>query len=351
MPVGFGASVTVIEYQWTAFKSAVATKNLTSLMQYYNDGTTYNIFVFDGSLLALTCNIWQATVPAGIIASGYSQAQNNTDLTDFTTNYQASANKRISNCDKFGNPVTVEFSNAVVMSPPPGVTGGVINGYVGTSATSGVPVRATAYTAQGSGAQRSVKSSSANDTSAGTGAQKIIVTYLDTTLSAYLTETITMNGTTAVNTVGTTSAFLERMDVSQTGTLTGNAGTISIFTTTAGGGSVWGTMAAQDNQTYWAHHYVLAGQTCYLGGLVCGATAVPGQITIQVQGNPTATNLPQKAVGSTYLHGSESGNTPMVDHEFFHPLPIAGPNFFWLSERPNAVTASTAYGSFEYSQF
>jgi hypothetical protein len=33
------------------------------------------------------------------------------------------------------------------------------------------------------------------------------------------------------------------------------------------------------------------------------------------------------------------------------PVPIPGPDLIWLVERPNAVTASTAYGTFEYMEF
>src|SRR5512135_49274 len=74
-------------------------------------------------------------------------------------------------------------------------------GYVGTSATSGKVIRATTYTPQGTNAQRSVKSSSASDTAAGTGAQTITLNYLDATNILLASETITLNGTTAVNTV------------------------------------------------------------------------------------------------------------------------------------------------------
>ena len=56
---------------------------------------------------------------------------------------------------------------------------GRAQGYVGTSAASGVVVRATTYTPQGTNAQRSFKSTSASDTSAGTGARTVTINYLD----------------------------------------------------------------------------------------------------------------------------------------------------------------------------
>lgn len=79
------------ELTWTNFKAiAITSKNLP--IQYFNDGSTYTIWAFDGPC-AYACTIWQGTVPDSVIASGYSQAQNNTDQTDFTTNYQSGANK------------------------------------------------------------------------------------------------------------------------------------------------------------------------------------------------------------------------------------------------------------------
>src|SRR5580693_41126 len=140
MAVAFGSGVTVITSFWTSFKATVQSKSLR--VKYVDDGVITNVFAFDGPTLAYSAIMYDGgNVPDGLQAT-YSVAQNNTDLSDFTTNWQPTANARINRSDKFGNPIVNEFTNAVVMSPPPGVTGGVVNGYVGTSATSGVPVRA-----------------------------------------------------------------------------------------------------------------------------------------------------------------------------------------------------------------
>src|SRR5579863_7019322 len=124
---------------------------------------------------------------------------------------------------------------AFAMGLYPGQTSGLSAGYVSTSATSGVAIMASTYTPQSSNAQRSVVSTSTHDASAGTGAQKVLVTYLNVAMGSYETETITMNGTTAVNTVGTDYCFIESMKVTQIGTGGGNLGTINFMTTTAGG--------------------------------------------------------------------------------------------------------------------
>lgn len=219
-------------------------------------------------------------------------------------------------------------------------------GYTATSATSGKVIRATTYTPQGTNAQRSVNSTSASDTAAGTGAQKITINYLDTSFTLQ-SETVTLNGTGAVNTVSTTIAFIESIVVSQVGSGGGNVGTIQIFTGTAGGGSVWGSIAPSDNQTFWAHHYVPTGVTCYLIAFSAGSTVVAGQCNLNHSGNPLSTNTPQLQIGLTIMHVAAG----TWDHQFEVPIALPGPDLVWLVERPVATTASTAVAGFEYIQF
>lgn len=225
-------------------------------------------------------------------------------------------------------------------------TTGRAQGYVGTSATSGVAVRATAYVPQGTNAQRSVKSTSANDASAGTGAQSVTINYLDTSFVAH-SETVTLNGTTAVNTVGTNIAFIESMVVATVGTGGGNAGTIELFTAVTGGGSIWGSIAAGDNQTFWAHHYVPSGVTCYIIDMTTGSTAVAGQTNINHFGNPLSTNLPELQIGVTIMHGG--GGT--WDHTYQAPLAVPGPDLILLTEKPVTNGVNTVFAGFEYVQF
>lgn len=228
---------------------------------------------------------------------------------------------------------------------PAGGQGGLVTGYIATSSTNGVAIRATTYTPQGANAQRSIKSTSASDTSAGTGARTVTISYLDTSF-VLKSETITLNGTNAVNTVNSDIAYIENMVVETCGSGGGNVGTINFFTTTAGGGSIWGSIAAGDNKTFWAHHYVPTGMTCYPLTIVGGSTVTAGGLTINCSGDPSTTN-PQLNVAGTYVHAGAN----FVRHSFEVPIPIVGPDFIWLVERPVASTASTAYGTFEYIQF
>jgi len=263
---------------------------------------------------------------------------NKADATEFEATYK----NAIYNTD--GNPMQTPYEWAATLGLLPGVVVGRASGYVGTSGTGGVAVRATAYSPQGTNAQRSLKSSSANDTAAGTGARTVRVTYLNTSFELK-TEDVTLNGTAAVNTVATDIAFLEKMEVLTAGTQGGgNAGTISIYTATAGSGSVWGSIATGDNMTYWAHHYVPTGKTCRLLCMSGSATVVGGSTTFNRSGNPLGTTQPQKGLGTTLVHGVANYN----NHEFRIPIALVGPDFVWLVERPLAATASTAYGFFEY---
>jgi hypothetical protein len=223
---------------------------------------------------------------------------------------------------------------------------GRAQGYTATSATTGKAIRATTYTPQGANAQRSFKSSSASDAAAGTGAQTITLNYL-TAAFVLKSEVITLNGTTAVATVNTDIAFIESIVVATVGSAGGNVGTISIFTDNAGVGTVWGSIAASDNMTFWAHHYVPAGVTCYLLNYSAGATVVAGQCNVNAIANPLVATNPQLQVGLTIMHAAAS----TWDHEFTVPLAIPGPALVFLTERPVAATASTAVAGFEYMQF
>lgn len=223
---------------------------------------------------------------------------------------------------------------------------GHANGYTATSATSGKVVRATTYTPQGANAQRSVNSTSANDTSAGTGARSVTINYLDVNFTLK-SETITLNGTTGVNTVNTDIAFIESIQVTTVGSGGGNAGTIQVWTSTGATGSVWGSIAVSDNQTFWAHHYVPANVTCYVTNILGGATVVAGQTNLNHIGNPLVATNPQLQAGSTIVHAAANS----FEREFVVPLVFPGPDLIWLVERPVASTASTAVGSFGYVQF
>lgn len=111
----------------------------------------------------------------------------------------------------------------------------------------------------------SVSSSSANDTSAGTGARTVQIYGLDANYNEQ-TETISLNGLTGVN---TTKSYLRiyRMIVRTAGTTENNDGNIYIGTGTITDGkpaTVYGLIDIGYNQTLMAIYTVPAGKTGYL---------------------------------------------------------------------------------------
>jgi hypothetical protein len=222
---------------------------------------------------------------------------------------------------------------------------GTVSGYIGTSATTTVTIRASAYTPPGNNVQRSIKSSSANDTAAGTGARSVKITYFDASLNGPFTETITLNGTTAVNTVSTTMAFIEKMEVATVGSGGGNAGTLTLTTTTGGAGSTIGTVMAGDNRTFWTHHYVPVGKSCYVYIYRGSATVAAGAAFLNTL-NPIDPLVAQQNPTGTMRHG-----TTTIAIDFAVPLVVAGPALIFINEKPDVTTASTAFGSFDFIEF
>lgn len=176
------------------------------------------------------------------------------DQSDFETNYQSGGNgivdipktmglelkrqniNRFNSINKFGSSTAVTATRHPVWN-----NGG-------------------AYTYLSSADTLEVYSSSANDTSAGTGARTVEIQGLDANYNVQ-TETITLNGTTAVT---TTNSFLRvyRAKVITAGSGEENAGDITIETTT--GSTVQAEIIATNNQTLMAIYTVPAGKTAYI---------------------------------------------------------------------------------------
>ena len=345
--VSFNNCPTVL-LRWPDFKTIIQAKNLQ--IQYIQDSIIYNIFAYDGSvvyncILAYDSNNY----PFSSLSPDYSQSQNDTDVSDFTTNFLSSANKRISGTDTFGNPIYCPINYAISFGLFPNVNSGTINGYVPTSATTTVALRATAYIQPGTAAQRSLKSSSTNDASAGTGARTVQITYYDGYMTGPYTEIVTLNGTTTVATVNSNIQFIEKMEVLTVGSGGANAGTISLFVNNAGSGGTIGTIAASDNSTFWAHHYVPANKICYLLGVRAGGTATNGSVNVQITGSPLISNLAFKNISGSIRYGS--ANQVVSIYEWELPIQIPGPNMIIMNAKPDATTASTTLGSFDFFEY
>src|SRR4051812_44779293 len=114
-------------------------------------------------------------------------------------------------------------------------------GQVTTAATTRVPLNATTYNEQTSGAQRSFKSSSANDAAAGSGVRQVKIVYYTLSSAGVIagpfTEIVTLNGTVAVPTVATNIALVERLEAVAVGSGGVAAGTITLYDDAGGAGS------------------------------------------------------------------------------------------------------------------
>lgn len=239
-------------------------------------------------------------------------------------------------------------SPSLSISPLPATGSKFSFGDVTTAAQTLAVVTRTAYTEQTTNAQRSFASSSANDTSAGTGARTIRLTYLDQTGAGPFTETITLNGTSRVNTVATNVCFIEKIEVITAGSTGSNVGIISIYTVATAGGSVFGTIAATDNQTLWAHHYVPTGKTSFISGFAMGSNSTTvggGANFILKTGQPTVANSVELQVSDfVTLYGQSSTNT----REYSSPIQVPGPARIRAYVTPS-TSASTVYrASFDF---
>jgi hypothetical protein len=223
---------------------------------------------------------------------------------------------------------------------------GLAFGQVVLTAITPVPVRSQAYTEPTSAAQRSLVSSSASDSSASTGARTVKITYYDATMAGPYTETVTMNGTTAVNTVNSNICFIEKMEVvTYGGGATIPVGTISLKSTTGGGGTTIWTIAAGEGQTFSAHHYVQASKTCYLTGFEGGIKGADTTGFYLKAAYPLTANSFEKVVSET-LRAPSSGNTPI--RVFGTAIPVAGPARITLWTAPDSTSSRTYYGSFDF---
>lgn len=219
-------------------------------------------------------------------------------------------------------------------------------GYVNTSSTANQAVRATPYAPPGADGQRSIVSSSANDTAAGTGARTVTIRYL-TAAFVLKSETIALNGLTPVNTVNTDIAYIECIFVATVGSGQINQGVISLFTGLAGGGSVIASCAIGDQGTAYAHHYVPASVTCYVMKFCAGATVVAGVSNLVHQQSLATLFAPTVQIGEPIVHPAAG----QWDHDYPIWLTLTGPDLIWVNEQPVAVTANKTWAGFEYVEF
>jgi len=237
-------------------------------------------------------------------------------------------------------------------SAAPGISAGRVAG-----AGAGVfsPVRQTVYVEQTTNAQRSIVSTSANDSAAGTGARTVVITYLDDTGAGPFAETVTLNGTTAVNTVNNNICFIESIAVATVGSNGSNVGTLNLYTGTGATGIIFaavgtGAVAAGvgDNRTFYAQHYVPSGKSVRIYALLAGIVAAAGggsSVTVLRSRNPTSIIDPWHVV-SDFINASQ-GNS--LNRPYPTSIRLAGPAVVLAYATPTNNN-STATCSFDWSE-
>lgn len=92
MAVAIAPQFTQRIYKWTAWKVIRTSKSL--IHQHDDDGVIYTIYGYDGPEVHV-CQIYKGTVPYQVVNDGYSQAQNDSDKSDFETNWMSSSNTSV----------------------------------------------------------------------------------------------------------------------------------------------------------------------------------------------------------------------------------------------------------------
>jgi len=139
--------------------------------------------------------------------------------------------------------------------------------------------------------QMTVSSADADDTSAGTGARTVLITGLDANY-AVISETVTMNGQTAVT---TTNSFLRinAMLVTTAGTSLANEGVIYIGSGTVTSGvpaTIYNVIAAGFNNSTSSQYTIPAGYTGYLAVARIGLAQDAGTTLITARTRFVGTN-------------------------------------------------------------
>jgi hypothetical protein len=162
-----------------------------------------------------------------------------------------------------------------------------------------------------------VSSSSASDTSAGTGARSVFILGINGT-GGYVSETVVLNGQTAVTTIHEYDA-IERVTVVSVGSGGVNAGTIYVGTGTVTSGVpavTYSAMGIGDNLALVGHWTCPAGYTGYLtyGSITCGTANTNQYITARLK-QRGQDGIIRTAAITTIGNGT-------ADYDFAYPVKI-----------------------------
>jgi len=166
-----------------------------------------------------------------------------------------------------------------------------------------------------------------------------------------VSETVTLNGTTAVATVHSYQ-FIESLTVSKAGSGGANAGTITLYVNNSGGGGTITTIGVGnviagvgDNQTFLGMHYVRASKTCYINGVAWGLDGIEPSVGLLLRVvNPLAIGPAETTAFMPLANRFVSGS-----YKLTNPITITGPSRVRLYR--TSTTGNYISGMFEYMEF
>jgi hypothetical protein len=162
------------------------------------------------------------------------------------------------------------------------------------------------------------------------------------------TETLTMNGTTAVVTTNTNICFIEKIEVLTAGSGRKTAGAISLYANTAGTGTVIGSIAASTTKTFWCHHYTPPGFTCNITGITVSTSGTVfgngGNFTLTASPVLNANYIDQQVSDNLVVPGAVAFSSRI----YATPIQIAGPSRItgWIA--PNGTATYNNFMSFDF---
>jgi hypothetical protein len=262
--------------------------------------------------------------------------ENNFEFWRITPKRAGHVNLRDNDGNQFGvatNPIIVAQGNSL---------GAMFFSDITTAANAQVIVNRTPYTEQTTDARRSIKSSSTSDAFGGTGAITVHLHYFNSNLTGLLTETITLNGTTCVQTTASNIAFIESIEVISTGSTKSNVGTLTLSSNNTCGGTTIGTVAPTNNRTLWGHHYIASGKICNITGISVshsGTTVGSGGVfSIFAIESPISSSPSIQISDFIRLYGQSS----TFSRTYSSPIKVIGPAKILVQVTPE-TTSSTVY--------
>lgn len=229
---------------------------------------------------------------------------------------------------------------------------GIREGYVTSTSTATAIVRASLWADPGDGGQRSIKSSSNGDASAGSGVRTVRVTYYRSDGSGPFIEDKTLTGTTALAFTETDLRFVERIEALTVGGNGASVGNIDICTNNNGTGTVLGRINAGENSTYWAHHWIPPGKVMNLTSIFVASRSTGilgagsnGRVVARKQALLTANAAVTDVIFGVRV--TRDGSTTLLLQQDV-PVRVEGPCMFFLWKRADGTESTEWFVGFSF---